>query len=336
MFTTDTYRWTPTVPATRAYDVYVWWANGSSRSTTAPFIVSHAGGTTTKTFNERTGGGQWVLHGRYTFNAGTSGYVQTSDANGQAGADAVRFTPVAAGPPPPPDTAPPTTTITSGASGEISQTSTTFAWTGEDDVTATSDLVYATRLDPVESEFSAFGAATSRNLSNLTTGISYRFYVKARDAAGNEDSTPDFRDFTVSVPPPPPASEIIIDNGASGTSSTGTWCTSAGSSPYGANSLYSCGFLTTDTYRWTPTIPATRAYDVYVWWANGTNRSTTAPFIVNHAGGSTTKTFNERTGGGQWVVHGRYTFNAGTSGYVQTSDVNGQAGADAVRFVPVP
>jgi hypothetical protein len=28
--------------------------------------------------------------------------------------------------------------------------------------------------------------------------------------------------------------------------------------------------------------------------------------------------------------------SAGTQGYVQVSDVNGQAAADAVRFVPVP
>jgi hypothetical protein len=35
------------------------------------------------------------------------------------------------------------------------------------------------------------------------------------------------------------------------------------------------------------------------------------------------------------VLHGRYTFNAGTAGYVQTSDVYGVAGADAISFIPV-
>jgi hypothetical protein len=36
------------------------------------------------------------------------------------------------------------------------------------------------------------------------------------------------------------------------------------------------------------------------------------------------------------VLHGRYSFTAGTAGYVQTTDASGQAAADAVRFVPAP
>jgi hypothetical protein len=35
-------------------------------------------------------------------------------------------------------------------------------------------------------------------------------------------------------------------------------------------------------------------------------------------------------------LHGTYRFNAGTTGYVEVSDANGQAGADAVKFVPIP
>lgn len=337
LFSRDTYRWRPTIPATTPYDVYVWWTTETSRSTTAPFTVVHAAGSTTKNFNERTGGGQWVLHGRYTLKAGTTGYVETSDVNGQVAADAVRFVPVAAGPPPPPpppDTTRPDTSIVTGPSGTIAQNSATFTWTGSDNVST--NLVYATRLEPLESDFSAFSSSTSRSFSNLANRDDYTFHVKALDEAGNEDATPATRSFAVRVSGPPPATEIIIDNGAAGTSSTGSWCTSAGGSFYGANSLYSCGFLITDTYRWTPTIPAAGAYDVYVRWTTGGNRSATAPFIVVHAAGSTTKTFDERAGGGVWVLHGRYTFTAGTAGYVQTNDSNGQACADAVRFVPVP
>jgi hyaluronate lyase len=60
------------------------------------------------------------------------------------------------------------------------------------------------------------------------------------------------------------------------------------------------------------------------------------PITVKHAGGTNTKTYDQRTGGGVWVLHGTYSFNAGTAGYVQVSDVNGQACADAVKFVPAP
>jgi hypothetical protein len=36
------------------------------------------------------------------------------------------------------------------------------------------------------------------------------------------------------------------------------------------------------------------------------------------------------------VLHGQYTFGAGTGGFVQVTDASGQAAADAVRWVRVP
>ena len=136
-------------------------------------------------------------------------------------------------------------------------------------------------------------------------------------------------------PGPSAPAEIIIDNGTAGTSSTGTWCGSAATNFYGADSLYSCGGGV-NTYRWTPTIGVAATYDVYVWWTTHPNRSTSVPITVVHAAGSAPRTFNQQTGGGLWVLHGRYTFNAGTAGYVQVSSANGQAAADAVRLVPAP
>jgi hypothetical protein len=128
---------------------------------------------------------------------------------------------------------------------------------------------------------------------------------------------------------------VIIDNRQPGTSFVGSWCVSSASGFYGTDSLQSCGARGIDIYRWTPTLAA-GAYDVYVWWTSQGNRSTTVPISVTHGAGTTTLTFNQKTGGGQWVIHGRYTFAAGTAGYVEVSDVNGRAAADAVRFVPGP
>ena len=120
---------------------------------------------------------------------------------------------------------------------------------------------------------------------------------------------------------------------------TGTWSQSAGSAPYGANgSLYSSG-TGLDTYTWkTPVLNSTQtcAYKVYVWWTTHANRSTAVPISVTHSAGTTTRTFNQQTAGGQWVLHGTYTFAPGASGIVQVSDANGQAAADTVRLVPAP
>jgi hypothetical protein len=74
-----------------------------------------------------------------------------------------------------------------------------------------------------------------------------------------------------------------------------------------------------------------------VWWTQHANRSTAVPITVSgHSGGARTLNFNERINGGKWNTHGTYTFAAGAQATVQVSDKNGQAAADAVRFVRGP
>jgi hypothetical protein len=46
--------------------------------------------------------------------------------------------------------------------------------------------------------------------------------------------------------------------------------------------------------------------------------------------------FNQQQNGAEWIPHGQYTFTAGASGYVEVTNQNGQAAADAVRFDPAP
>ena len=91
----------------------------------------------------------------------------------------------------------PETTITDGPSGTITDINVTFIFTGSDNVTPVESLIYASRLDPLEPNFSAFSSLTSRSYSDLTPG-DYTFHVKARDEAGNEDFSPASQSFTVS------------------------------------------------------------------------------------------------------------------------------------------
>jgi thermitase len=172
--------------------------------------------------------------------------------------------------------------------------------------------------------------------------------AKAYDAAGNM-ATSSAISVTVSnavEPPPAPtapaATEVILDNAALGAQDAvggrtfvGTWCQSESSGSYVAGSLYSCGSVA-DSYRWTPQLAAAGNYDVYVWWTNHANRSSSVPISVIHKAGTATKTFDQKTGGGKWVLLGRYSFDAGKIGYVEVKATNGQACADAVRFVPAP
>ena len=142
------------------------------------------------------------------------------------------------------------------------------------------------------------------------------------------------------LPPPGTApGERILDNlgvGARDTARgfTGVWCVSGAANKFGAHSLYSCG-TGRDTYRWTPAISTAGFYDVYVWWSTHANRSINVPISVKHAAGTSIKNYNQRIGGGQWVLHGRYNLPSGNASYVEVSDVNGQAAADAIKFFRV-
>ena len=167
--------------------------------------------------------------------------------------------------------------------------------------------------------------------------------AKAYDAAGNVASSSALSvtaSNTIAPTTAIVATEIILDNAALGVQDSaggrtfvGTWCQSTATNSYAGASLYSCG-TAADSYRWTPQIKVTGSYDVYVWWSTHANRSTAVPVSVTSSAGTVTKTFNQQTGGGQWILLGRYNLNVGNTGYVEVKATNGQACADAVRFVP--
>jgi len=92
------------------------------------------------------------------------------------------------------DNTPPDTVITGAPASAITAATAAFAFSGSDNLTATSDLQFAWRID--DGSFTAFSAATTASVSSLTPG-SHTFEVKARDRAGNEDPTPALQSFTV-------------------------------------------------------------------------------------------------------------------------------------------
>ncbi|MGH7407067.1 MAG: hypothetical protein ACREKF_03555, partial [Candidatus Methylomirabilales bacterium] len=106
------------------------------------------------------------------------------------------------------DRTPPDTQIIGGPSGQISETTATFTFTGTDALTPPGDLRFAWRLD--DGPFTAFSADTTATITGLAPGL-HLFAVKARDPAQNEDPTPAHRAFTVSslrvtiTEPPAPA-----------------------------------------------------------------------------------------------------------------------------------
>jgi hypothetical protein len=115
------------------------------------------------------------------------------------------------------DNTSPDTSVISGPSGIVNYNTVMFTWTGTDDITSTEDLVYSYMLEGYDSSWSSFSSSTSKNYNNLDDS-SYTFKVKAKDAAGNVDSTPAQRSFTIytggsDVTPP----DTSITSGPSGT-----------------------------------------------------------------------------------------------------------------------
>jgi dipeptidyl aminopeptidase/acylaminoacyl peptidase len=111
-------------------------------------------------------------------------------------------------PDPAPDTTPPETEVVSGPNAPTNTSSPSFAFTGSDDVTATGQLEYSTRLD--HGEWSAYSSATSVTLA-VADGP-HTIAVRARDEAGNQDPTPAERSFVVDTVAP--AGTVTIQDGA--------------------------------------------------------------------------------------------------------------------------
>jgi len=129
---------------------------------------------------------------------------------------------------------------------------------------------------------------------------------------------------------------VIVDNGDASPrfTRTGTWGTSsyAHRRYHGTDYLWSSTSGATATF--TPDLPAAGAYDVYAIWNGSTDRGNTVPYLVTHAGGTTTVTASQRSGDGRWVKLGTFNFAAGTAGSVKvsTTGAGGTVIADAIRF----
>ena len=62
----DPATWKANLPGTGPYGIYAWWVSGSNRSPSAPYIISHASGSTTVVVNQQLNGSKWNYLGTWT------------------------------------------------------------------------------------------------------------------------------------------------------------------------------------------------------------------------------------------------------------------------------
>ncbi len=128
----------------------------------------------------------------------------------------------------------------------------------------------------------------------------------------------------------PLRADVIVDNGGTGTSYTGSWSLSGGTTPYGASSLWSRNGA---TYTFSMNGQQAGMYEVFMWWSGYSSRPSGVPVAVNFTGGTQNLTVNQLKNSGQWNSLGTFYFNG--SGSVTITAAAGDTlstCADAVQF----
>ncbi|MBZ2196503.1 golvesin C-terminal-like domain-containing protein [Occultella gossypii] len=128
---------------------------------------------------------------------------------------------------------------------------------------------------------------------------------------------------------------VVVDDGGPGYTETGNWASSAAVTGW-LDSATRFASDSASTARWTPTLADGGTYAVYAWTPSHELNTAVARYTVTHATGATPV---EVTSVDRWAPLGTYTFEAGSTGFVELSKPYGTPGyvrGDAVRFVPVP
>ncbi len=132
------------------------------------------------------------------------------------------------------------------------------------------------------------------------------------------------------------ADEIIVDDASPTVQVHGTWAVSSSSGGFfGAGYRYRVAGDGSSSVSWPfPATPAAGAYEVFARWTSGSNRASSALYVVTHAAGPTSVSVDQRTNGGEWQSLGIFGFRPGSDEHVTLSDkADGIVIADAVRWV---
>ena len=227
--------------------------------------------------------------------------------------------------------------ITNVRAENIQGTHAQIKWDTDEASTSQADYGFTPDYGTTTTENMALVTSHTVQLTGLRPFTPYHFRVRSYDAARNVVQSGDFT-FTTATHDAP--AETIIDNLDSGCSTYGTWWTGTTvPSYYGTNYFYT---TTADPGRYAtfrPDILTPGPYDVYIWYTQGTNRSTQAKWRVYYDGGMQESRVNEQVNGGQWnLLATDRPFACGTSGYAATYSDTGDTStmaiiADAVKVV---
>ena len=95
------------------------------------------------------------------------------------------------------------------------------------------------------------------------------------------------------------AETIIIDNKSDDFATAGSWSTGSSSGYHVTNYRHTTTVTgsATASASWFPTFESAGTYEVAIWYVQGGNRPTDAPFTINHSGGPSTVYVDQTTNG---------------------------------------
>jgi endoglucanase len=131
--------------------------------------------------------------------------------------------------------------------------------------------------------------------------------------------------------------EIVDNADPTGVTIVGSWTSSTSASGYYRTNYIHDGNTGSSggkSVAFTPNLPESGNYDVYLNWTTGANRASNTPVDVIYSGGTNTYSLNQQVGG-SWQLIGNFSFNSGTDGSlkIRNDGANGYVIADAVEFV---
>lgn len=317
----------PNISTPGDYKVYTWHTMGANRTVGAPHTIVYNGGSVTVNVNQQANEGKWNLLGTFNFTIGTSGYVRISDTIADAGqvviADAIKF--AYDGPTILPPAAP------SGLLAIPSRaTRVDLSW--NDNSPTESGFIVRRSLTPggPYTDITDLPAnTTSYSNTGLTADTTYYYVVCATNLGG---SSPNSNEASATTP----ETNLLIDNKSA--SVFGAWSTGITAvDKYSTDYRFIAQGSGANYVQFTPYIATAGAYDVYEWHAQGANRTTNAPHVINHNEGSATVYANQKVNGGKWNRLGTFNFAVGNAGNVRVTDAFSDSTqvvmADAIRFI---
>jgi len=313
-----TYTFNVPLPESGVYRVYAWWTAFSSRAEAAPYTVIHSRGSSTTLVNQKERGNQWNYLGAYAFGPSARTTVTAVPGGFSTCADAVLILPGRGIRLPP-------LAVMDSILPSLAFTGSPVSLRGHGESGGAGSILGFEWVSSIDGLLSTEPELTTSVLSLGSHEI--RFRVVDETGAWSEAALGE-----VTVLPLVPGGEVVIDDGAPGTSSKGSWKPSSGSGAYGTGSLYSK--TAGDTYTFETPLPRPGAYQVHAWWTAFSSRSTAVKYTLATDSGPVTVTVDQRTRGGQWNSLGTHSF--GTQARITLTSSGGgySTCADAVRLVP--